>query len=78
MISCTSVVHESDIDVRISWDNNSLVEMESVNVANASYTEKTLYYPRVRQLSDGSLLMSFMNHKFGWDIYVRKSYDGIR
>ena len=76
MISCTSVVHESDIDVRISWDNNSLVEMESVNVANASYTEKTLYYPRVRQLSDGSLLMSFMNHKFGWDIYVRKSYDG--
>ena len=76
MISCTSVVHESDIDVRISWDNNSLVEMESVNVANASYTEKTLYYTRVRQLSDGSLLMSFMNHKFGWDIYVRKSYDG--
>lgn len=76
MISCVSEVQESDIDVRISWDNNSLVEMESVNVANAGYTEKTLYYPRVRQLSDGSLLMSFMNHKFGWDIYVRKSYDG--
>lgn len=76
LISCTSEVKVSEIDVRISWDNNSLVEMESVKVANAGYTETTLYYPRVRQLSDGSLLMSFMNHKFGWDIFVRKSYDG--
>lgn len=76
LASCASEVQQQTCDVRISWDKSSFVEMSEVNVANAGYVEHTLYYPRVRQLSDGSLLMSFMNHKFGWDIYVRKSYDG--
>lgn len=63
--------------VRISWDYSSFQEMTSSPVSNASYTEEpNLYYPRAKQLTDGSLLLCFENDHFGWDIYVRKSFDG--
>lgn len=42
----------------------------------ATLREPNLYYPRVKQLSDGSLLLCFMNDHFGWDIYVSRSEDG--
>ncbi|MBO4447850.1 MAG: exo-alpha-sialidase [Bacteroidales bacterium] len=64
-------------DVRISWDASSLVVMDSVAVSNADYAvERNLYYPRAKHLSDGSMLLSFENDHYGWDIYVCKSYDG--
>jgi len=62
-------------NVRISWDYNTYKEMTSVNVSNKNFTEKNLYYPRIKKLSDGTLLMSFSNDHFGWNIYVRRSTD---
>lgn len=64
-------------DVRIAWDNTTLQVMDSVAVSNAEYKmEPNLCYPRAKHLADGSLLLSFMNDHYGWDIYTRKSYDG--
>jgi len=63
-------------DVRISWDYNSYEEMKSVPVENKGYIEDNLYYPRIKRLSNGTLLMSFMNDHFGWDALVRRSEDG--
>ena len=42
LVSCASDLQQQTCDVRISWDYNSLVEMESVNVENAGYVEKVL------------------------------------
>jgi len=64
-------------NVRIAWDNTSLQEMDSAPVCNADYAvENNLYYPRAKHLSDGSILLTFENDHYGWDIYARKSYDG--
>ena len=68
----------SDTDVRISWDYNTFTEMNSVNVSNADYVEANLCYPRIKRLSDGSLLMSFMDMHYGPNIYVRRSEDDGR
>src|SRR5690606_21259211 len=62
-------------DVRIAWDRNTYQEMTSVHVANKDITEKNLYYARIKKLSDGTLMMSFSDDHFGWNIYVRKSGD---
>ena len=62
-------------NVRISWDHNSFREMKNVFVANKNITEPNLHYPRVKKLSDGSMLMTFSNHHYGWNIYVRRSED---
>jgi len=64
-----------EADVRISWDYNTYQEMTDVYVANKDTTVPNLHYPRVKKLSDGSLLMTFSNHHFGWNIYVRRSED---
>lgn len=63
-------------NVRISWDYNTYQEMKSVKVENKGYVERNLYYPRIKKLSNGTLLMSFMNDHFGWDVLVRHSDDG--
>ncbi len=64
-------------DVRIAWDNTTLQVMDSVAVSNAPYKmEPNLCYPRAKHLADGSLLLSFENDHYGWDVYIRKSYDG--
>lgn len=62
-------------NVRISWDYNSFREMKDVYVANKNITEPNLHYPRIKKLSDGSMLMTFSNHHYGWNIYVRRSED---
>lgn len=63
--------------VRIAWDGSSYQEMDSAPVCNADYAVETnLYYPRAKHLSDGSILLTFENDHYGWDIYARKSYDG--
>lgn len=62
-------------NVRISWDKSTYLEMTSVNVPYANFVEENLYYPRIKRLSNGSLLMTFENDHFGWDIYSRRSFD---
>ncbi|GHU67310.1 hypothetical protein FACS189413_01840 [Bacteroidia bacterium] len=71
----TFSTYAQDANVRISWDYNSYLEQTSVNVVNKNYTETECFYPRIKQLNDGSLLMVFMNHRVGFDIFIRKSYD---
>lgn len=70
----------ADVDrgtVRIAWDKSTYQEMSSAPVCNADYSiEPNLYYPRAKHLSDGSILLTFMNDHFGFDIYTRKSKDG--
>ncbi|MDD2382194.1 MAG: sialidase family protein [Mariniphaga sp.] len=61
--------------VRVSWDYNSYFEQTEVKVVNKDYIETECFYPRIKKLKDGSLLMVFMNHRVGYDIFVRKSYD---
>ncbi|MBQ7268399.1 MAG: exo-alpha-sialidase [Bacteroidales bacterium] len=64
-------------DVRIAWDQSTFQVMDSVAVSNADYKiEPNLCYPRAKHLSDGSILLSFENDHYGWDVYIRKSYDG--
>lgn len=64
-----------DADVRISWDKNSYRELESYLVSGSSTASKTAYYPRIKRLQDGSLLMIFMNAQTGYNIYTRRSVD---
>ncbi len=66
---------DQETNVRISWDYNTYQEMSSVNVANKGFVEQELHYPRIKRLSDGSLLMTFNNNHYGWNIYVRRSED---
>lgn len=68
-------ISAQDANVRISWDYNTTFEQRSVMVANKGYTEKEFFYPRIKKLKDGSLLMVFMNNVVGFDIFTRKSYD---
>lgn len=65
----------SETDVRISWDYNTYTVMSSVNVMGHGYVEDNLCYPRVKRLSDGTLLMSFMDTHYGGNVYVRRSED---
>lgn len=67
---------EQECDVRIAWDRGTYREMTSVAVENKDYVEHDLHYPRIKALSDGTLLMTFMNDHFGWDVFVRRSEDG--
>lgn len=66
---------EKEIDVRISLDKSTHQIMTEAPVEGHDFVESSLYYPRVKRLSDGALLLCFMNHHFGWDIYTRRSED---
>lgn len=68
----------AECDVRIAWDHSTFQEMTSAAVEDKGYTEQELHYPRIKALSDGTLLMTFMNDHFGWDAFVRRSEDGGR
>ena len=74
LVSCNKGWKE-DIGVRISWDQRSYQEVTQSVIGNMGYTETNLYYPRVKDLSDGSLLFTFSNHHYGWDIYAARSED---
>ena len=73
LTGCNHVAEE--IDVRISLDKNTHQIMTEAPVEGHDFVENSLYYPRVKRLSDGALLLCFMNHHFGWDIYTRRSED---
>ena len=62
-LSCGCCRHggHGDIDVRISLDGNSHRIISEVPVEGEDEMEANLYYSRVKRLSDGSLLISFMN-----------------
>ena len=61
-----------DHKVRISWDGSSLRQLTEMYISNLGYTEKNLYYPRAKRLSDGAILLSYSNHHYGWDIYASR------
>ena len=62
-------------DVRIAWEYDTYLEIPEIRVANKDFTETELHYPRVKRLSDGSLMLTFSNHHYGWNIYVAHSLD---
>ena len=65
-----------EVAARISLEYSTHRQLTEMRVQGRDTTEPNLYYPRVKQLSDGSLLLCFMNDHFGWDIYVSRSEDG--
>lgn len=83
---CKTERQIAESDVRISWDRTTYTEHTSAHVSSCSeevgtitpFTEENLYYPRIKRLSDGSLLMSFENDHFGWDLYTRRSENNGR
>lgn len=66
---------KEDHTVRISWDKSSFQEITESYVSNKGYIERDLFYPRIKRLSDGALLLSYSNHHYGWDIYASRSED---
>ncbi len=72
---CSPSAGSDECTVRISWDNATYQEMTEVNVPDAGFVEKNLYYPRIKRLANGMLFMSFNNHHYGWNVYVRHSED---
>ena len=83
---CKTERQIAESDVRISWDRTTYTEHTSAQVSSCSeevgtitpFTEENLYYPRIKRLSDGSLLMSYENDHFGWDLYTRRSENNGR
>ena len=67
-----------DNKVRISWDAGNFTRITNAYVANKGFVETDFYYPRIKRLSDGALLMSFMNHHYGWNAYAMRSEDDGR
>lgn len=75
-VSCTSYQDDNvQGDVRISWDLASCRSLTELQLSDGS-VQKDLYYPRIKKISDGTLLLSFMNDHYGWNSYVAKSCDG--
>ncbi|MDD4489927.1 MAG: sialidase family protein [Paludibacter sp.] len=72
ILSCFSV-NSQQADVRISWDKNTYQELKEYKLSGTSSYLKTAYYPRIKRLGDGSLLMVFMNGQVGNNIYTRRS-----
>ncbi len=64
-----------DHKVRISWDASTFQELRETYVSNLDYIEHDFYYPRAKRISDGTILLSYSNHHYGWDIYVNRSED---
>lgn len=60
---------------RIAWDNNTMRDITEMYVDNKGYIEKNFIYPRIKRLKNGQLMMTFMNHRFGWEPYVALSDD---
>lgn len=66
---------KKDHTVRISWDKSSYQEVRDAYVSNLGYIEHDFYYPRAKRLSDSSILLSYSNHHYGFDIYACRSED---
>jgi hypothetical protein len=62
-------------DVRIAWDYSTARDITSIYVDNKSYEEQNLIYPRIKRLSNGNLMMSFMTSTYGLEPYVALSSD---
>ena len=73
MASCvTSKV--PDEGVRISWDKSTYCQITEMPLSDGT-VESNLYYPRVKRLPDGALLLTFMNDHLGWEIFATRSED---
>ena len=73
LVSCAG--GEDADGVRISWDGSTYQELSSLTLSDGT-PSPNLYYPRVKALSDGTLLMSYMDDHYGWNTFVAKSSDG--
>lgn len=62
-------------DVRVAWDHSTMRDITSIAVDNRGYVENNLIYPRIKRMSNGQLMMSFMNNTYGWEPYVALSDD---
>ena len=64
-----------EADYRISWDRSTLTRVTEMAVPAEDYVEKNLYYPRIKRVSDGGLLFTFMDDHYGWNLYTCRSED---
>ena len=68
-------IKSQPVDVRIGWNYRTYQELRSYTVKTNNTIVKSAHYPRIKRLSGGDLLMIYMDGKFGWNIYARKSKD---
>jgi hypothetical protein len=61
-------------DVRIAWDFRSRQTLAGFTVDGKTFNQR--HYPRVKRLKSGDLLMTFMDGRFGWQIFTQRSKDG--
>lgn len=66
---------DSSDGVRISWDRSTYRQITEMPLADGT-VEHNLYYPRIKRLPDGALLLTFMNDHLGWEIFATRSEDG--
>ncbi|MBQ7195206.1 MAG: exo-alpha-sialidase [Bacteroidales bacterium] len=72
--ACCRPASDTTDDIRISWDGSTYQELSELTLTDGT-PSPNLYYPRVKRLSDGTLLMSYMDDHYGWNSFVAKSYD---
>ena len=72
-VSCSATECPSD-DVRISWDRSTYCQITEMPLADGT-VEPNLYYPRIKRLPDGALLLTFMNDHLGWEVFATRSED---
>lgn len=77
VVALSSCSNASDIQsdgVRISWDRSTHSVIDQMVLEDGS-VEPNLYYPRVKRLPDGALLLTFMNDHLGWELFATRSED---
>ena len=72
-VSC-STSKVTDDGVRISWDKSTYSQITEIQLTDGT-VEPNLYYPRIKRLPDGALLLTFMNDHLGWEIFATRSED---
>ena len=74
--ACCSMQPEQEY--RISWDRSSFNCLTEMPVPAEGYIERNLYYPRIKRVADGGLLLSFMDDHYGWNVFTCRSEDDGR
>ena len=74
ILACCKAIGAPDDSVRISWDRSTYSQITEMPLVDGTI-EKNLYYPRVKRLPDGALLLTFMNDHLGYEIFATRSED---
>ncbi len=61
-------------DIRIAWDFRSRQTLAAFSVDGKEFRQR--HYPRVKRLKSGDLLMTFMDGRYGWQVFTQRSKDG--